>query len=249
MQNTLGLLQAYLVLNEESTVSPSKMNLTQWQDYRGKSEGILLYMPTIKTEALPMRDILNELGKGFEADPNYETNTLNFFSCKNSKNLGSVIKNRRRYLFLGTSYQGTLEAYQGKFILFGYIQISKTFDPHKRHVHQYMGNPQAETAPECMDQTQCFAVYSEVYHLYSAQDAFELTEKVMKSWGHKGRVAKHMKLTFTTPQVEQILAHFNQVKPINHEYIAVAQKLELEKAELIKESTEAEQGPEDTGEW
>lgn len=226
-------------------MSQPKMNVTGWQDYRGKSEGILLYLNAPKTQALPVRDVLDELGKGFELDPNYETQSFNFFACKHSKALTSIIKNRRRYMFLSTCYEGTIKELQGKFLIFGFYRIDKTTDVRKRHVHQYMANPELCPAPECIDLTECYAAYSDDMRLFHPTDAFELSESIMKSWGYKGRVAKHMKLTFSPEQVEQVLAHFNARTPITQEYLDLIKDLESKKEQVIVDRAEAKKKEEE----
>jgi len=210
-----------------------KINLSGWQDYRGKSEGVLLYLNSPKNQELPVRDVLDTLGKGFETEPHYETGTLNFFSCKHSKSLNSILKNRRRYVFLGTVYEGTLSEYKNKLLLFGYYRLDKTLDVHKRHIHQYMAHPDTALAPECLNLTECFAAYSEEVKLFHPSESFELSEEIMKSWGYKGRVAKHMKLTFSPEQAEQVLNFFKTKTTLNEKYEQLVKDLESQKDQVL----------------
>ena len=49
----------------------TQINLDGWQDYRGNAAGSLLYVETSHQSEMPVRDQLNENGKGFLYEPNY----------------------------------------------------------------------------------------------------------------------------------------------------------------------------------
>src|SRR5210317_1218016 len=108
-----------------------QINLSKWQDFRGRGEGVLVYLNTSMKTPLPVRDVLNEHKKGIQIDPHYETATFNFLTCSHSKMGTSTYKNRRSYFFFGTSYQGTVEECKGKYLIVGYMKIDKIFEARK----------------------------------------------------------------------------------------------------------------------
>jgi len=225
-----------------------QINTTKWQDYRGKTEGILIYLESSPSSELPVRDVLNETGKGFKSEPDYSTNTYGFFGCSNTKLNSSVIKSKRRYFFFGTQYAGTLEAFKNKFLITGYMRIDKILDVRKRHSHAWMETKGETEAPDCVNLRECWSFYSEDMNFYKPEDCFELTEDVMKGWGYKGRIAKHMKLSFTEDHAQEILDHFSQQTPQNEAYIAKVESLLAEKAKLLAESEESNE-EEDDSDW
>ncbi|MBF0433274.1 MAG: hypothetical protein HQK83_18485 [Fibrobacteria bacterium] len=222
-----------------------QINISKWQDYRGKGQGVLIYTNTSKKTELPIRDILNEYKKGFQVDPNYETSTYNFLACTNSKLISSFFKNRRSYLFFGTSYSGTLDEFQKKYFLYGYMKIQKFLDMRKLHMRKWMEKNEGNESPVCVDLKECLGVYSEDMHFFHPEDCFDLTEEVMKSWGYSGRVAMHMKLTFSDDAVDTILEHFASKTPRDDEYIQAVDDIEAKKEAMLAEIAAAEAAEEE----
>ncbi len=225
---------------------PQKMiNLSKWQDFRGKNEGVLVYLNTATSTAMPVRDVLDELGKGFQSEPNYSTGTYNFIGNANSQLCNSTYKNRKRYLFFGTSYQGTSEESHGKYLIIGHMRIDKYMDARKRHMRNWMESKNEVSAPDCVDLKESLAFYSAEMQFYAPKDSFELTEAVMKGWGYKGRVAKHMKLTFDEDKNQELLDFFASKTPKTDEYITEVNKLEDEKQKLLAAALEAQDDDDD----
>jgi len=223
-----------------------QINVSKWQDYRGRGEGVLIYLNTSSKTRLPVRDVINEHKKGFQTDPNYETGTYNFFDCSNSKLGASAYKNRRSYFLFGTSYQGTSEDYREKYLIIGYMKIDKILEVSKRHTRKWMEQREQAKAPVCVDMPECYLFYSEDMNFYDLYDCFELTVEVMKEWGYKGRVAKHMKLTFSDDNTKKILEHFAGKTPKNDEYMQAIENLESMKEDFVAEQKRLE---EEEGEW
>jgi len=217
-----------------------QINLSNWQDYRGRGEGVLIYLNTSTKSRLPVRDVINEFKKGFQVDPNYETGTYNFLECSNSKLGISAYNNRRSYFFFGTSYQGTSEQHKGKYFIIGYMKIEKVFEVRKRHTRKWMEQKEQAEAPVCVDLPECYGFYSSNMDFYDLDDCFELNEEVMKEWGYKGRVAKHMKLTFSDENSKEILDHFASRTPKNEEYVQTVEDLEAMKEEFLAEQKRIE---------
>lgn len=197
-----------------------------WQDYRGKGEGVLIHLDTARNHRLAVREVLDERGAQV-LEPNYETGTYGFLQCANAKTRLATMKNRRRYFLFGTRYQGLEESLKGKFVIVGYMRLDKILEVRKRHVHKWMEEKQSGApAPECMDMDSCYAFQSEEMNFFAPEDAFELSEDLMKKWGYKGKVTKQMKLTFTEEKLHVILDHFKAKTPVNSDYIAAAKELE-----------------------
>jgi hypothetical protein len=217
-------------------MAKTQIPLKNWQDYRGREGGIFVYIDTSSKSSWPVRDILNELGKGEQTEPNYETGTWGFISCSNSRLRTAAFNNRRRHVFFGTNYQGTNEEFKGKFFIIGYMRPSKTIDTRKKHTRSWM--EQQTESPGCVDTQVCTAFYSEEMNFYSPEDSFPLTEKVMKSWGYKGRVARQMKLTFSDEQCQEILSFFKEKAPQTDSYIQAIEELNADKERLLAELAE-----------
>jgi predicted DNA-binding WGR domain protein len=197
-----------------------------WQDYRGKGEGVLIHLDTSAKHVLPVREPVDEFGLTV-TEPNYETGSYAYLQCTNAKTRLATMKNRRRYFLFGTRYQGLEETNKGKFLIIGYMRLDQILEVRKRHVHKWMEAQQAGVpAPECMDMDLCYAFQSKEMNFYAVEDSFELSEELMKKWGYKGRVTKQMKLSFTEEKLEAILTHFKGKTPKNKEYIAAAKELE-----------------------
>ncbi len=210
-----------------------------WQDYRGKSEGVLVHVDTTRKHELPVRDVLNEYGRGAQLDPHYETSTYNLMSCVNSKLCSATIKNKRRYLLFGTRYQGTREELRSRFLIIGYMRIDRNLEVRKRHVHQWMENPNLGIEPECINEEECYAFGSDDMRFYAPEDAFELSEATMQEWGYKGKITKQMKLTFVDDKLQAILGHLQGRTERSADYIAAIS--ELLQAKEASEAAAAQQ--------
>ncbi len=211
-----------------------------WQDYRGKGEGVLIHLDTTRQHALAVREPVDEHGLQV-LEPNYETGTYGFLQCANAKTRLATMKNRRRYFLFGTRYNGTVEAMKGRFLIVGYMRLDKILEVRKRHVHKWMELQQSGApAPECMDMDLCYAFSSEEMNFYAPEDCFELSEELMKKWGYKGKVTKQMKLTFTEDKLHVILDHFKTKTARNAEYIAAAKELEDNLASAKEQATAGE---------
>jgi hypothetical protein len=211
-----------------------------WQDYRGKGEGVLIHLDASRQHVLAVRDPVDESGLPI-LEPNYETGTYGFLQCANAKTRLATMKNRRRYFLFGTRYQGLDEGMKGKFLIVGYMRLDKILEVRKRHVHKWMElQHSGAPAPECMDMDSCYAFNSDEMNFYAPGDCFELSEELMKAWGYKGKVTKQMKLTFTEDKLQTILEHFKAKTPRNEEYIAAAKELEENLASTEKEGAAEE---------
>ena len=194
------------------------MTLGNWQDYRGKDEGVLIHLSTSRLHELPVREAADANGEPV-LEPNYETGTFGLLQCLEARTRLAALKARRRYFLFGIRYQGLLKDFQGRFLIIGYMRLDRTMEVRKRHVHKWMEN-NASASPECMDMESCQAFQSNEMNFYTPADAFELTEELMKKWGYKGKITKQMKLTFTEDKLGKVLDHFKGKTPCNGEYQA-----------------------------
>lgn len=224
-------------------MAATQINLEGWQDFRGDHAGVLMYVETSKQSVLPVRDQLNEQGKGNLFEPNYETKTYGFISSKNARTVNSIIKNKHRYVLFGTRYNGVEENFTGKFLIIGYMRIDKIMDVKKRHVHAYMRHLENQSEPECMNLDESYALYSEDMKFFAPEDCFELSSEVMKKWGYKGRVTKQMKLLLEDEKLDDIIHHFDSKNDISNEYIETVKEF----IEFMNDEDEDED--ENTGDW
>jgi hypothetical protein len=97
----------------------TQIDLTPWQDFRGKDEGVLIHINTSREALMPVRDALDEFGKGRQTEPNYETGTFGLVGPSQVQLRNSLVKNKKRYIFFGTIYEGIVEAFRGKFLIVG----------------------------------------------------------------------------------------------------------------------------------
>jgi hypothetical protein len=226
-------------------MSVTQINLDGWQDYRGDSAGVLLYVETSKQAVLPVRDQLNENGKGHFTEPNYETASYNLVGCFNARSINSIVNNKHRYILFGTRYQGVEAEYTGKFLVHGYMRIDKIKDTRPVHVRRYMLHG-GDAEPECMHMNKSWGLWSSDIKFFSLADCFELTEEVMKNWGYKGRITKQMKLLLDGEKLEDILNWFADKADITEEYIRTAQEF----SEIIEEEEEdVEVADDEDDEW
>ena len=195
-----------------------------WQDYRGKGEGVLIHLATSRLHELPVREPLNAEGD-LVLEPNYETGTFGFLQCLEARTRMAALKSRRRYFLFGTRYQGLVESLRGRFLIIGYMRLEKTMDARKKHVHKWM-EKNSGAPPECMNMEACHAFQSGEMNFYAPADAFELGEELMKKWGYKGNITQQMKLTFSEDKLGRILEHFKEKTPCNVEYQAALKSLE-----------------------
>jgi hypothetical protein len=201
-----------------------EINLSGWQDYRGDHAGILLYVESSSQADLPVRDILNENGKGALSEPNYETATYGLLGNFNTRAINSIIKNKHRYILFATRYQGVELEYKKKFLIHGFMRIDKVKDVRQRHIHNYMRGMVSEE-PECMTMDQAMACWSGDMQFFALADAFELNEEVMKKWGYKGRITKQMKLLLEGEKLDELLDWFKEKDNIIDEYIGTVEEM------------------------
>lgn len=197
----------------------TQINLDGWQDYRGNAAGSLLYVETSHQSEVPVRDQLNENGKGNLYEPNYETSTYGLVSCYNVKTINSILKSKSRYILFGTRYEGLSDTeLRNKYLIIGYMRIDKTKDVRTRHIQRYMANTDLPE-PECMQMEHNFAVYGPM-RFVSMTDSFVVTDEILKEWGYRGHASRQLKAVFKKEHLDNILKYLDSKKDMTDEYIA-----------------------------
>lgn len=202
---------------------PAKqINLEGWQDYRGAHTALVVFVESSKQSVLPCRDQMNEQGKGFLYEPNYETRTYGWISSLNSKLINGAIKSKHRYLLFVSRYEGILREFKDKYLIHGYMRIDKIMDARPRHMKLFALADEGTVEPECIDLEHAYACYSEDMKFYTPEDSFVLTPEILDHWGYKGRLSRQMKLTTEPFALDEVLEFFAQKKDSTAEYIQTA---------------------------
>lgn len=214
-------------------MSRTQIDLGPWQDFRGKDEGVLVHINTSREAVMPVRDALDEFGKGRQTEPNYETGTFGLVGPSQVQLRNSLVKNKKRYILFGTIYEGISEAHRGKFLLIGYMRIDKIRDVKKIHLRKWaLRNGEADDLlARYFEMDACWALYSDDMKFYSPEDALEVTPELAKKWGAKGKLNKQSRLTLTPDQTRDVLQYFAGKQDQNEEYIATMREFQ----EFLKE--------------
>lgn len=214
----------------------TQIDLGPWQDFRGKDEGVLVHINTSREAVMPVRDALDEFGKGRQTEPNYETGTFGLVGPSQVQLRNSLVKNKKRYILFGTFYEGISEAHKGKFLVIGYMRIDKVRDVKKLHLRKWaLRNGEAdELLARYFEMDACWALYSDDMKFYSPEDALEVTPELAKKWGAKGKLNKQSRLTLSPEQTHDVLQYFAGKQDQNEEYIATMREFQ----EFLKEEEE-----------
>jgi len=213
-----------------------QISLEGWQDYRGTQSGALVYIESSHQAAVPVRDQLNENGKGHFLEPNYETSTWGLASCCNAKGVNAIVKAKNRYMVFGTRYEGYNADFRNKYIIMGYQQIDKVRDLRSRHVQQYMAQGNPEEA-ECINLDKAMATWGPM-RFVSLEDAFVLTDDMIKGWGLRGRATRQLKIVLEGEALKTVLDYLNSKTDRTDDYIATVDEFkaaESDEAETVEE--------------
>jgi len=217
----------------------TKIDLSQWQDFRGKDEGVLIHVNSSREAIMPVRDALDEYRKGRQTEPNYETGTFGLVGPSMVQLRNSLVKNKKRYILFGTIYEGMSEAHKGKFLVTGYMRIDKILDVKKLHLRKWaLKNGQAdELLARYFEMDNCWALYSNDMRFVSPEDAIEVTPEKAKKWGAKSKLNKQARLNLTPDQTHEVVEYFKSKVDQTEEYIATVREF----AEFLKEEESEEE--------
>lgn len=206
----------------------TQIDLKPWQDFRGKDEGILLHIHTSREAVMPVRDALDEYGKGQQSEPNYETGTFGLVGPSMVKIRNSLVKNKKRWIFFGTFYDGLEKDLKGKFLVIGYMRIDKVRDVRNLHIHKWMREEnKADAMSSYFDLDHCWALYSDDMKFFAPKEAFEVTQALAKTWGAaNGKLTRQTRLALEVPAVTQLREYFAAKTDMSEEYIATVREFQ-----------------------
>ncbi len=205
----------------------TQIDLKPWQDFRGKEEGILLHIHTSREAMMPVRDALDEFGKGQQTEPNYETGTFGLVGPSMVKIRNGLVKNRKRWVFFGTIYDGLEKELKGKFLVIGFMRIDKIRDVRNLHIHKWMREEREDGSLDSyFELDHCWALYSDNMKFFPPQDAFEVTPEIAKSWGAKSKLTRQARLPLDVSAVSQLNEYFAGKNDATEEYIATVREFQ-----------------------
>lgn len=204
-----------------------------WQDYRASNTGMLVYYTSESVCEIPIREVPEDSSVQYDPDPHYESGTFGFYGCTRNKIRASFVKSKIRYMFFMTKYAGQKEAYQDKLLVTGFFRITKTSEVQKYHL-RYL------TEYTCMDSDSCIALRADEVHLVAVEDAFEITDDVLKSWGYAAKMTRQSKVVLPDEPCNQLLFYLRSKQNKREEYIAETRRL-LPHEMVLEESEEGEE--------
>jgi hypothetical protein len=207
-----------------SNVMQGSLESVSWQDYRASNTSMVVFYTSDPISELPIREIPEELPSDIPPEPNYETGTYGYFGCSKSKIRNAFHKAKIRYLIFMTKYAGTNADFKDKYFITGYYRITKASDVkrlHIRHLPEY----------SCLDEDQCYALKAELVRFVALENAFELTDKVLKSWDHKARITKQTRIILNEEQTMKVIEFLNSKDDFTSEYVKETERLQPHGAE------------------
>lgn len=190
-----------------------------WQDYRASNTGMVVFYSSDPVSEIPIREIPEDIPSDILPEPNYETGTYGFFGCNKSKVRNSFVKSKIRYLLFMTKYEGTSADFKGKYFLTGYYRVAKTADLKRLHI-RYLSDY------SCLDEDACNALRADEIRFVRIEDAFEITEKVVKQWGGKGKITRQTRFLLNEEQNTEVLELLQSKNDATQEYISETFRLQ-----------------------
>ena len=214
----------------------TQIDLSQWQDFRGKDEAVLIHINTSREAVMPVRDALDEFGKGQQTEPNYETGTFGLVGPSQVQLRNSLVKNKKRWVLFGTFYEGLSDTHKGKFLLVGYMRIDKIRDVKKIHLRKWaLRNGEADDLlSKYFELENCWALWSDEMRFFAPEDSIEVTPELARKWGAKGKLNKQARLNLTVDQTQELVAQLRAIPDQTEEYIATVREFQ----EFLKENEE-----------
>jgi hypothetical protein len=206
----------YIMNNELQKVAPESI---AWQDYRSSNTGMVVYYATDPISELPIREVPEELLSEILPEPNYETGTYGVYGCGKSRIRGAFAKAKNRYLLFATKYVGAKADFKDKSVITGFYRINKTADVKKLHIR--FGSEYS-----CIDEESCIALRADEVRFVAIEDAFAITDEVMKSWEYKARITKQTRIILTEENTMPIVDFLRSKPDITVQYIAETKRLQ-----------------------
>lgn len=190
-----------------------------WQDYRASNIGMVVFYASDPVSELPIREVPEEYPSTILPEPNYETGTYGFYGCSRTKIRATFVKSKIRYLIFVTKYAGSNADYKDKYLITGYYRINQIADVKKQHI-RYCSDY------SCLDENSCYALRADEVHFVDVEDAYPVTDQVLKSWGFKARLTRQSRIVLSEEQTTEIM-EFLQSKPnISDKYVEETVRLQ-----------------------
>lgn len=190
-----------------------------WQDYRASDTGMVVFYTSDPVSELPIREIPEELPSDILPEPNYETGTYGFYGCGKSKIRNAFVKSKIRYLIFMTKYAGTNSEFKDQLLVTGYFRINRVADMKRLHI-RYCADY------SCLDEDVCNALRADEKRFVSVEDAFVITDEVLKSWNYKARVTRQTRVVLDEEKTMEVIDYLKSKNDITDEYISETERLQ-----------------------
>jgi hypothetical protein len=202
-----------------STPVPKSIDSVLWQDHRSADIGIVIVYASDPVSELPIRKVPDELSSPIPPEPHYETGTYGFYGCVIPKTRTRIVRARARYIFFLTHYEGRNADRRDTFLVTGYYRIHQVADVQKLHL-RYLPNP------HCISTDPCWAFKADAIHFVDTNDAFEVTQDVMDTWGKQKKITSQTRIELTEEHTQQ-LREYLDAKPTHvAQYIEETKRLQ-----------------------
>jgi hypothetical protein len=206
-------------------VSPE---VPQWQDYRSSMSAMVVFYGSDPISELPIREVPEEFPSAVVQDPHYETGTYGLYACGRSQIRNAFVKSKFRYLVFLTKYAGTKADFRGKYFITGYYLITKTADVKKLHIRY-------GTDYSCIDEQSCPALRASERRFVAIEDAYAVTDAVMKSWNFNGRVTRQTRVVLDEQKTVEIIDYLKSKPDCTESYTTETNRLQPHVAEETSE--------------
>jgi hypothetical protein len=206
-------------------VSPE---VPQWQDYRSSSIAMVVFYAGDPISELPIREVPEELPSAVVQDPHYESGTYGLYACARSQIRNAFVKSKTRYLVFLTRYVGTKADFRDKYFITGYYLVAKTADVKKLHIRY-------GTDYSCIDEQSCPALRASERRFVAIEDAFAVTDAVMKSWNFNGRVTRQTRVVLDEQKTAEVIDYLKSKPDATALYTAETTRLQPHIAEETAE--------------
>lgn len=210
-------------------VMKGSLESASWQDYRASNTGMVVFYASDPISEIPIREIPEELPSEIAPEPNYETGTYGYFGCSKSKMRNTYFKSKIRYLIFMTKYVGARSEFKDKYFITGYYRVTKVADVKRVHIRNL-------SEYSCLDEDVCYALRADRLRFVSIDDAFELTDKIMKAWDYKARITKQTRIVLNEEQTTQVINFLESKNDFLDQYITETQRLQPNEIESKDES-------------
>lgn len=190
-----------------------------WQDYRSANKGMVVFYASDPIAELPIREVPEELLSDILPEPNYESGTYGLYGCGKSLIRNAFAKAKLRYLLFVTKYEGTKADYKGRFFITGYFRIFKTAEVKKLHIRY--GSDYS-----CIDEDTCTALRADESRFVAIEDAYAVTDEVMKAWNYKARLTKQTRIMLDEQNTGAVVGHLQSKPDITAQYVAETKRLQ-----------------------